>query len=749
MKFLLLASVACFLTALPVASQTPPSGGFSGSAPIDYETAHLNKIVTAFRITEPITLDGRLDEPAWRLALPATDFIQSQPFAGQPSHERTEVRFLYDDNNLYIGVICFDSEARKMVVNDLREDFNFNGTDGISIIIDSLHDRRSGFQFGTNPAGARRDSQISNDGTFGDDWDGAWDVKVTRNDEGYIAEFQIPFTTLRFSKSASQEWGVNMNRRTLRVNENSSWSPIPVRYSVSRMSLAGTLQGLENIHQGRNLKIKPFVTAGVTETRNRSPERKNKVDGGLDLKYGLTPSLTLDATYRTDFAQVEVDQQQVNLTRFNLFFPEKRDFFLENAGTFNFGATGSGNFGGGGGNSGNNFSGGGSTGDNLIPFFSRHIGRSDDGTPIPITGGGRMTGQLGRYDVGVLAMKTERLGSTPANNFVIGRLKRNLMKNSWVGALLTNRDSAAPGDYNRVYGPDARFQFFNKLDFESYLLKSDTGGLVGNNQARKFRTAWRDDELNMSAGYYSVQSNFRPDVGFLRRPNVTQYTGTLGYDPLLRNSATIRNLRFETTMDYYAGASSRTVETRTQTATTGIQFQNQASISFIVNQTFDRLTRDDRVLGVSIPRGDYKYRSYSANANTDRRRRIGGNGRVTWGDFWDGTRTSFDSTVTLRPTYRWNIDVIYSRNRVALMKGRGSTDLFGTRLVYGFSPHAFFNAFVQYNAATQRISSNIRFNWIHHPLSDLYVVYNDTRDTATGQRVERALIVKFTNLFNF
>jgi hypothetical protein len=432
---------------------------------------------------------------------------------------------------------------------------------------------------------------------------------------------------------------------------------------------------------------------------------------------------------------VEVDQQQVNLTRFNLFFPEKRDFFLENAGTFTFG--GSGNFG------------GSTTGDNLIPFFSRHIGLSDDGTPIPIAGGGRITGQLSRYDLGVLAMKTERLGSTPSNNFVVGRIKRKLMTNSWVGALLTNRDSATPGDYNRVYGPDARFQFFNKLDFETYLLKSDTAGLVGDDQARKFRTTWRDDELNISAGYSSVQANFKPDVGFLRRPNVTQYSGTFGYDPLLRNSAMIRNLRFETTMDYYAGASSRTVETRTQTFTTGIQFQNQASISFVVDQTFDRLTRDDRILGVSIPRGDYKYLSYSANASTDRRRRIGGNGRVTWGDFWDGTRRSFDSAVNLRPTYRWNFDLTYSRNRVALMNGRGATDLFGTRLVYGFTPRAFFNAFVQYNAATQRLSSNIRFNWIHHPLSDLYVVYNDTRDTATGQRVERALIIKFTNLFNF
>src|SRR5205823_6774551 len=294
------------------------------------------------------------------------------------------------------------------------------------------------------------------------------------------------------------EWGVNLSRFIVSKNEQSFWSPIPIRFSMSRISQSGTLKGLEGIHQGRNLKIKPFATAGLTQARatNGSTQTTNNHDGGVDIKYSLTPSLTLDGTYRTDFAQVEVDQQQVNLTRFNLFFPEKRDFFLENAGIFTFGA-GIGN------QSSNNL--------NLIPFFSRSIGLSG-GTPIPIVGGARLTGRTGDYDIGFLTMKTEErsdgVRSVPSNNFVVGRLKRNFSTSSWIGALTTSRNSTVAGDYNRVYGPDAHFQFFNKLDFDAYLLKSDTAGKSGKNQARRVGVGWRDDELVVSTEYNAVQSNF-------------------------------------------------------------------------------------------------------------------------------------------------------------------------------------------------------------------------------------------------
>ena len=705
---------------------------------IDYEAVRLTKIVTAVRSNEKIAVDGRLEEPAWKIAIPATDFITLLPRPGEPSSERTEVRFVYDDNNLYIGFICFDANPKDNVVV-LRKDFQSQESDGVSITIDSLHDRRTGFQFGTNPAGAKRDSQISNNGTFNNDWEGAWDVKVTVNDESWIAEFVIPFKTLRFTKETVQEWGVNLSRFIVSKNEQSFWSPIPVRFSMARISLSGTLNGLEGIHQGRNLKVKPFTTAGFTQARtvNGTTKTDTNYDGGVDLKYSVTPSLTLDGTYRTDFAQVEVDQQQVNLTRFNLFFPEKRDFFLENAGIFTFGA-GIGN------QSASNL--------NLIPFFSRSIGLSG-GSPVPILGGARLTGRTGKYDVGVLDMRTETgtdgTRAIPANNFFVGRVKRNFSTTSWIGALATNRNSTIAGDYNRVYGPDAHFQFFNKLDFDGYFLKSDTPGKSGRNQARRFGIGWRDDELVFSTEYNAVQSNFNPEMGFITRKDNTNYGADFSWLPLLRHSKVTRNLIFGATTDYYQGGNGR-IQTRVRGVSFGAQFQNSGNITFAINRNFDRLVNKFAIRpNLAIAPGDYTYKEYLTKFQTSQKKKIGGNGTVSIGQFWNGHRKSVTGTLTARPNYHLNTNLDYGYNNVTLPNGSFTSNLVGLRLLYGFTPKYFFNAYVQYNSLTHQVSSNLRFDIVHHPLSDLYIIYNDTRDTLTGQFRERELIVKLTNLFSF
>jgi len=732
---------------------------------IDYEAIRQQRVATALRIHEKMTIDGRLEEPAWSQTIPTGDFLQWSPRHGDPSPEKTEVRFLYDDDNLYVAFTCFDSDMPHRMAKELKEDFSPQESDLVGVAIDSLHDYRSGYSFGVNVAGAKRDQQISNDSQFNQDWDAVWDAKVTRSDEGWIAEFIIPFKTLRFSDSPSQVWGVNMNRRIMRRNEESMWSLTPQRYRISRMSQAGTLIGLENIHQGRNLKVTPYGTTGFTQLRDargsalrtlKTPGRlicteAHKdcgYDGGVDMKYSLTPSLTLDGTYRTDFAQVEVDQQQVNLTRFNLFFPEKRDFFLENAGTFAFGQST--------GNVGTTSSGNA----NLLPFFSRRIGLSSTGLPIPIIGGARVSGQIDRYDVGFLAMKTDELGSTPSNNYAVGRIKRNLLRNSWIGALVTSRDSSRPRDYNRVYGGDAHFQFMQKLEFDSYLLRSETPDKEGRNQAAKFQTAWRDEELTIAAEYTSVQANFNPEMGFVRRRVNTNYSGDFAYRPLLRKSDLIRNLNFSTTADYYEGSESGKIETRTHEATAGVQFENNGSINLTVNQTFDRLA-DKFVIRraitdipgdkeVSIAPGDYKYLTYTLSANSGQSRKMSLSGNISTGEFWDGRRNSFGAGAGWNPDAHIGLELSYSRNRINLPQDRAfTTNLVGTRVVYAFSPSAFLNAFIQYNSDTRQVSSNIRFDLIHHPLSHLYVVYNDRRDTLSGQLLERAFIVKLTNLFTF
>jgi hypothetical protein len=735
MKCLLL-----LLIALTVAMSPPAFAQGAASNPIDYETAHLSRIVTAVRITGKITLDGHLDEPEWALASPTGNFTQRQPFPGMPSHELTEVRILYDDDNLYVGFTCFDSDPAHMVINGLEQDFQSTLSDNAHLILDSLHDRQSGVEFATNPAGAKYDTQFSNDGAAGNiDWDGVWDVKTSRNSDGWTAEFMVPFKTLRFSKSPSQEWGINLGRRILRVNEIAQWAPIPTRYTSHRVSIAGTLKGLEGIRQGRNLGIKPFVTGGLTQVRGadgrlqtvQALSRIKDQHAGVDLKYSLTPSLTLDATYHTDFAQVEVDQQQVNLTRFNLFFPEKRDFFLENAGTFAFGPGG-----------------------NLLPFFSRRIGLSTAGTPIPIVGGMRVTGKVNTYDVGVLEMQTESLGATPSNNYLVGRVKRSLLSSSWVGALVTNRDSSVPSDFNRVYGADARFQFQGgKMEFDAYLLQSDTPGKSGRNQARRLESAWKDDELTIIGEYNTVQPNFNPEVGFVRRSDLAQYVGEVSWRPRFERNKTIRSLSFGTNVDYNESSSTGRLETRSQEGSLGITFQDGGTITFAAEDTFDRLAQPLRIPSgnprVTVAPGDYDFLGYSARVGTNVSRKVSGSGTYRWGDFYNGSHKAVTGGITLRPTYHLTADLSYDRNQVELPAGSFTTNLLRTRVTYAFTPRIVVRSFVQYNADTHQVSSNFRFNWTHHPLSDLFIVYNDTRDTLTGLTRERTFTVKLTNLFSF
>ncbi len=744
-------SLAIWLVAgLPAyAAQLPPANQVANAAvpvEINYETARLEKVVTAVRIDAPITLDGVLDEPAWELATPASDFTQwARP--GVPATNTNEVWFLYDADNLYVGWSAGDQDSANVVVNELREDFFFRDSDGVSVIIDSLHDESSGFLFGTNPAGARRDSQISNDGVlFNGNWDGVWDVKVTVDERGWVAEYRIPFKTLRFSNAPQQVWGLNLSRRVLNISEENQWAPIPIRYSCcQKMSLAGTLVGIENINPGQNFGVKPFLTAGITDVRDGDQMRRTRslgaiddYEGGVDAKYGVTQSLTLDLTYHTDFAQVEADTQQVNLTRFNLFFPEKRDFFLENSGIFNFGPGGG--FGPGG---------------NLVPFFSRRIGLSASGTPIPIVGGARLTGKADRYDIGLLAMKTEKLDSPaastaaiPSNDYLVGRIKRNLLARSWIGGLVTSRSSTIDGDYNRVYGADARFILLDRLEIDSYILRSDTPERPGQNQASRFQTGWRGNEWLISGEFNQVQANFNPEVGFVRRGNHSQYAGDFSWRPLIRSSDSIRNLNFATNLQYFKGGNGK-VETRTQDLLLGIQFFNNAGASFMMTQTFDRLLNGIRIQSLPVPAGDYGYLGYSAQFNTDRSEKIGGTGRIDWGEFWDGRRRSISGSLLLKPTYRFNASIDYSRNLVKLASGTTTTDLVGTRMLLAFSPRSFINAFFQYSSRTHEVSTNIRFNLTYRPLSDIYLVYNDRRSSLGNELLERAFIVKVTNLFNF
>ena len=693
--------------------------------------ADQEKVITTSRIENSIVVDGILDEPEWNLAQPVMDFIQRDPRTGEPATERTEVRLLYDDQNLYLGVYCFDSAGSKgIVVNDIRRDFDPRDSDGFVIILDTFDDDRNGFMFNFNALGAKFDMQAGDNGRKrNSDWDGIWYVKTQITESGWQAEVAIPFKTLRFSNQDQQIWGVNFQRRIRRTNESAQWSLVPRPYAPDRVSRAGRLEGLSGLRPGRNLYVKPYLTAPLI--RRQGDDVDFVPDAGFDLKYGLGSQLTLDLTVNTEFSQVEADQQQINLTRFSLFFPEKREFFLENATIFEFGP---------GSRAGTltNFR-------DLIPFFSRKIGLSGNGL-VPILGGGRLSGRAGKYTLGLLSLQVDEFEDIPATNFSMVRVSRDIFGSSVLGGIFINKQLTHQ-DFNRTYGADANFTFFDFLNLSSFLLKTETPKIPGQDAAGRFGINWTDPLLSLEASYLSIQKNFNPEVGFVPRTEIRKAAGSFAVRP--RPGDRIPSIReFEPSLNVeYITDQKNILTTRTVEGRFLVQFQKGAAIWFERKSNFERLTepfqiRKDQV----IPVGDYSFNRYTLSMSTDRSRTFGGSLKTAAGSFFDGDKNSYSLTGRFqRPQYL--AEVSWSRDHLNLPSGNFDTDLVATRLNYSFNPRVFLNALIQYNSDLQEINTNIRFNFIYKPLSDVFWVYNERR-ASTGEVKERALILKVTYVFD-
>ncbi|MET0216021.1 MAG: DUF5916 domain-containing protein, partial [Vicinamibacterales bacterium] len=477
--------------------------------PIDYNTARLNRKLIATRAAGPIELDGRLDEPSWLTAPVAKNFIQNDPREGEPATFDTEVKLLYDDDSLFIGVFAKDDRPDEIIINELRKDFNTGTSDNFQIVIDTFHDERNGYQFAVNPAGAKWDSQMSNEGRDqNSNWDGVWDVRARVGEDGWYAEIRIPFRTLKFGQESLQTWGINFQRRLRRLNENSYWSPLQRIYGLSRVSMAGTVEGLQGLRPGNNLRVKPYALA--SSSRVGTADNDGDFEAGVDVKYGVTSGLTWDFTVNTDFSQVEADEQQINLTRFSLFFPEKRDFFLENSGIYQFGV-GSGGAGGGGGGRQN-------PSQDMILFFSRQIGLSESGSAIPILGGTRLTGRAGGYSMGALNIQQREDGITPSANSTALRLRRDGLAASDIGVMFLNKEVSGP-HFNRVFGADANFRFFQRLDvnFAGAKTFSPEEGVdeQGEDWYSKSSFNYRSNRLEVRGGYQTIGERFNNEMGFV------------------------------------------------------------------------------------------------------------------------------------------------------------------------------------------------------------------------------------------
>jgi hypothetical protein len=462
------------------------------------ETHRERYSISAVRVDQAPKIDGVLDDEVWKKATLVEEFTQQEPREGAPATERTEVRVLYDGKSLIVGVHAFDAQPSAIVATEMRRDSDrLLDEDNFELILDTFNDSRNGYMFVTTPLGAKLEQQISEEGegnnriglglvnsNINKNWDGIWDVAARITDDGWTAEISIPLTTLRFADTAQQTWGINFMRNIRRKNEQVFWAPIPKAYTLTRVSQAGSLVGLEALNHGLDLKLKPYVVSGVRDTRTTAPLQGTSFlrDAGFDVKYGVTGGMNVDVTYNTDFAQVEVDEQQVNLTRFGLFFPEKRDFFLENAGQFKMGTGGT-------------FT---STTVETDLFFSRRIGLSDSGTPIPIVGGARLAGKAGPHNVGVLDIQTDSAFGKPGDNFLVARYGSDVLQRSRVGAIFINKETMG-GDthYNRVVGADANLVLGKNFQVNSFMAKTDTPGLTGRDMAFFGRIAYRDPAWNV------------------------------------------------------------------------------------------------------------------------------------------------------------------------------------------------------------------------------------------------------------
>ncbi len=724
---------ACVTAGGTAAAQAPP-------AP--------RRTVRAVRVDEPIRIDGRLDEPAYLSTTPVEDFIQTVPDEGAPSTERSQVWVFFDNTTLYVSCRCWDdAPPEKWVANELRRDTaQLRQNDHFGVMLDTFHDRRNGFFFYTNPLGARADTAVTDEGGNNADWNPVWEVRTGRFAGGWTVEMAIPFKSLRYISGTNQTWGINFRRSIRRKNEWAHLTALPASdggsAAVTRLSAAGDLVGLDLPSAGKNLELKPYAISSLTTDRARTPMLNNDpaAQFGGDVKYGITANLTADVTYNTDFAQVEVDEQQVNLTRFSLSYPEKRDFFLEGRGIFDFGR-------------GAGFGGGASSAAVPTIFYSRRIGLNN-GLVVPIDVGGRVTGKVGGFGVGVMNIETgeEPLSATPATNFTVIRVKRDVLRRSTIGAIFTNRSQSVVADgANQTYGVDAGFSLYQNVSLGGYYAKTATPGRSGDDESYQGRFDYGGDRYGARAEYLVVGDNFNPEVGLVRRDDFKRTFGSLRFSPRPRSIKAVRQFTWNASVEYIeSGAGS--LETRLQSAGFTTELENSDKVSIGANREFERLETPFAIArGVTIAPGGYAFTSASASYSLGQQRRLSGALSAEAGEFYDGHITTVGlSGARLSVTHQLSVEPSVSVNRVRLPAGDFTTKLARARTDFAFTALMSASALLQYSASDRTFSSNLRFRWEYQPGSELFVVYTDERDTlGTGFPFlkNRAFVFKINRLF--
>ena len=705
----------------------------------------------AQRLTTPLRIDGRLDEPVYAHVLSMSDFIQNEPAEGAPANERTEVWVFFDDENIYIVGRCWETHPERLVANEMRRDnFGIVRNDNFAWSFDTFFDRRNGYIFEVNPIGGRLDGQVTNESQVNTDWNPVWDLATGTFDGGWVVEAALPFKSLRYGPGRAQTWGLQVRRRSRWRNELSYLNPVPAAFGGRghfQVSLAAPLTGLEAPPVSNTLEIKPYGISDMTSDLTAVPAVRNNVgaDAGVDVKYGITQNLTADLTVNTDFAQVEADEQQINLTRFSLVFPEKREFFLENQGLFAFGGAGAGPSG----------------GSTPILFYSRRIGLNE-GQEVPIDAGGRLTGRLGAFSIGMLGIQTgeEPTTAAPTTNFSVARLKRDVLRRSSIGAIFTRRSVSTQGvGSSETYGVDGTFAFYDNLNVNTYWAATRTGGLDGDEVSYRTQLAYTGDRYGVELERLAVGRDFNPEVGFLRREDFERSFGSFRFSPRPQGIAAIRKLSWEGRFDYITDRAGM-LETRQAQGLFGIEFENSDQLRVEYTRHYEFLDEPFNIdPDVVIPVGGYRFQDVLVSLELGQQRRFSGRATVQQGSFFGGDKTSVGFGLgrggtggRLELTPQFSLEPGLSLNWIDLPDGQFTTTLVTTRTTFTFTPWMFISALLQFNSSNESLGANLRFRWEYQPGSELFVVYNEQRDTLAPSFPElenRALVVKLTRLFRF
>jgi hypothetical protein len=686
---------------------------------------------------ESIALDGRLDETVWARAVPGGGFVQVDPENGRPATERTEVRIAFGADALYLGITCYDSEPNGLIAYQRRRDENLPSDDKIQIIIDTFLDERTGYFFELNPEGAMTDALQSPTDT-NRAWDGIWDARVRRSEIGWTLEIELPFRTLNFNPN-SDTWGINFQRTVQRKNEVSIWSGWRRTEGLWRLTNTGHVTGIRNVSQGRGLDLKPYgvLTSEASPGRGQTSMRADAT-AGFDLFYSPTPLLRTIFTVNTDFAQTEVDQRQVNLTRYSLFFPEQRDFFLDGANFLDFSS-----------DEGrraqwNNLP---ETDDQIIPFFSRRIGLNADATPQKVDFGTKVTGQMGAHDIGLLHVRTGEDDGFASEDFTVARVKRRLFTQSYFGALYTRRDARAAGEEARhTAGLDlslatSRFRGSRNLELRSWYLHATRPDTTKGNSAFGALVDYPNDRWHARFQTTEVQEHFDPAVGFLRRQNYRRYAPMLRFAPRPRNSRYIRQFRFDANVDVMTDRQNDLLNRQLDVTLFSIMMHSQDHVAINATRRRERLDTPFRISpGITLPAGaEYEYSRFRIFARTAENRMLAVNGRYETGDFYSGTRTQRQVNVTLRARPGVIVYLSGEWNRVALREGRFTTRLYRLVGETQFSPFMSLVNDVQFDTQSSVLGWQARYRWIVTPGSDIYVVY-------THNWLEDPLLDRFATL---